>query len=307
MKSVTVRTPAKINLALVVGPLRPDGFHDLASVYHAVELFDEVTVRRTSGRGITVRAGGEDADRVPTDETNLAVRAAIVLANRHGVSRAVRGGIAIDVHKGIPVAGGLAGGSSDAAATLLACDALWELGLSREEHLAAAAELGSDVPFCVLGGTVLGSGHGEVVTPVLARGRYWWVLATSTDGLSTPGVYAELDRGRAGALVLPPQVPEPLLSGLSTGNVAALADALTNDLQDPAIRLRPGLRRLLDAGLELGALGGLVSGSGPTCYFPVADADAAAEIAAKLADARLCDGVRVVRGPMPGARIIDSQ
>lgn len=303
MKSVTVRTPAKINLALVVGPLRPNGFHDLASVYHAVELFDEVTVRRTTGRGITVRATGEGADGVPTDASNLAVRAAILLANRHGV----RSGIAIELHKGIPVAGGLAGGSSDGAATLLACDALWELGLSREELLAAAAELGSDVPFCVLGGTALGSGHGEVVMPVLARGRYWWVLATSSDGLSTPVVYGELDRIRAGALILPPQVPESLLSALSTGNTAALASSLTNDLQDPAIRLRPGLRQLLDAGLELGALAGMVTGSGPTCYFLAADADAAADMAAKLTEAQLCDGVRVVRGPVPGARIIDSR
>lgn len=302
MKSVTVRTPAKINLALVVGPLRPDGFHDLASVYHAVDLYDDVTVTRTEERGITVRVSGDGTELVPADERNLAVRAARVLAERGGV----RTGLAIEIRKGIPVAGGLAGGSTDAAATLVGCDVLWDLGLPREELLAAAAELGSDVPFCVLGGTVLGSGHGEIVTPVLARGRYCWILATSTNGLSTTRVYHELDRIRDGASILPPQVPECMLSALRAGDAMALADSLTNDLQEPAIRLRPDLRQLLDSGLEFGALAAMVSGSGPTCLFLSRDEDSAANIAAKLAETRFADRIRVVSGPVPGARVIDA-
>lgn len=298
MTAVTVRTPAKINLALAVGPPRPDGFHELASIYHAVGLFDEVTA--APARRITVTVEGEGARFVPVDGTNLAVRAAQLLANRYDV----RAGAKLRISKGIPVAGGLAGGSSDAAAALVACDALWDLRLSRTQLLTLAAELGSDVPFCLHGATALGSGHGEIVTPVLARGSYAWVLALSAQGLSTPRVYAELDRQRGDAGVHAPGVPDSLLAALRAGDIAGVGAALTNDLQPVAVRLRPALRRVLRAGADHGALGSLVSGSGPSCVFLAQDREHADELAAKLTADESCDDVRVAHGPVPGARLV---
>lgn len=261
--SVTVSAPAKINLTLGVGPTRADGFHTLATVYQAVDLCDEVTVSPAAENTLTVSGEGVSVVDVPTDSTNLALRAAALLADRAGVT----GGVAVHVHKRIPVAGGMAGGSTDAAATLVACDALWGLGTPREDLLELAATLGSDVPFCLVGGTATGTGRGEVVTPVEDAGRYWWVVALPGGGLSTPGVYAELDRLRAGEPVPDPVVPAAVVDALRAGDVDALAGLLGNDLQPAALSLRPGLGAVLDRGRDAGALAALVSGSGPTCLF----------------------------------------
>jgi 4-diphosphocytidyl-2-C-methyl-D-erythritol kinase len=299
-ESVTVRVPAKVNLALSVGPLRPDGYHDLATVFHAVGLSDEVTA--TAADTLTLTCEGEGQVEVPLDGTNLAWRAAELLARTVGRSPAVR----LPLTKGIPVAGGMAGGSADAAGALVACDALWGTGLAREELHALAAQLGSDVPFALYGGTAMGTGRGEQITPVLARGEFHWVFAFAHEGLSTPAVFRELDRLRAaeGAEASVPGVDEELLRALRAGDSTLLGAALRNDLTRPATSLRPDLRATLQAGREAGAIGTLLSGSGPTCAFLAADAVAAARLAAALEAAPSVRAVRRALGPAAGAHVL---
>lgn len=296
--AVTVRVPAKINLYLGVGAVRADGYHDLVTVYQAISLYDEVTVRPAARLGIAVH--GEGVGQVPTGRDNLAARAARRIAAVAGVRPSVH----IDLVKAIPVAGGLAGGSADAAATLLACDALWQTGLDSDRLAALAAELGSDVPFVLRGRTALGSGRGEQLAAVLTRGSYHWVLALDEGGLETPAVYAELDRERGGAPH--PEAPGPgdLLAALRAGDAVALGRVLHNDLQAAAVRLRPRISRVLDAGRELGVLGGVVCGSGPTCAFLTRDADDATRVAAALAGSGLVRTVRRAVGPVPGAALL---
>jgi 4-diphosphocytidyl-2-C-methyl-D-erythritol kinase len=293
-----VRAPAKINLYLSVGQTRPDGFHDLTTVYQAVSLYDDITVTRSSA--LSVRVEGESADQVPTDASNLAARAVTALAARCGRSPDVD----IRIRKGIPVAGGCAGGSADAAAALVACDELWELGLSRPELLEVAAELGSDVPFSLQGGTALGTGRGEQLTPVLGAGNYTWVLALVDGGLSTPAVYGELDRQRERGPVAMMTDPAEVLSALRRGRAASLGRSMSNDLQEAALAMRPDLRSLLELGEDLGALAGLVSGSGPTLVFLVQDEAHGASFAAGLLEHGACRATRLVGGPVPGARVV---
>ena len=295
---VTVAAPAKINLQLGVGPARPDGFHTLATVYQAIGLYDEVTVVPDTTTTLTVVGEGVDTSDVPTDSTNLAVRAAEVLRSHAGLEAAVE----ITIRKRIPVMGGMAGGSTDAAAALLACDVLWGLGTPREELLSMAAELGSDVPFCLVGGTATGAGRGELVHPIEDAGAYWWVVALSERGLSTPAVFAEFDRRHEHAVVPEPEVSGELVAALADGDAARLGGALLNDLEAPALTLRPDLAALLDLGGRPPALGALLSGSGPTCLFLAVDeADAT-----KSRDVRRDHGTtaRVARGPVPGAHVV---
>jgi 4-diphosphocytidyl-2-C-methyl-D-erythritol kinase len=296
--TVTVRAPAKVNLHLAVGPLRADGFHDLTTVFHAVGLFDEVTVTRADALRVAVE--GDSAGDVPVDSSNLAAKAVLALAAAAGVPPDV----AIHIRKGIPVAGGCAGGSADAAAALVGCDVLWGLALGREELTEVAAELGSDVPFSLHGGTAMGTGRGERLTPVLGAGSYSWVLALAEGGLSTPQVYGELDRLRSTGPVLVVSDPADVLAALRQGSADALGKALSNDLQPAAVSLKPELRKLLDAGADLGALGGVVSGSGPTVAFLARDDAHATALAAALAGHGVCRTVRVADGPVPGARVI---
>jgi 4-diphosphocytidyl-2-C-methyl-D-erythritol kinase len=302
--SVTVRAPAKINLQLAVGAPGPDGYHPLATVFHAVGLYDELTATPADGGGvqITVEADGPvGIDQVPLDGTNLAVRAATLLAARTGVTPDVQ----LHVRKGIPVAGGMAGGSADAAAAVVACDLLWRTGLAREDLHALGAELGADVPFALMGGTAIGTGRGDVLTPALARGDFHWVLAGSDRGLSTPAVYAECDRLRDGRPVLEPRVSDQMMQALRSGRPASVGAALANDLQPAALSLRPSLRRTLDIGVEYSALGGVVSGSGPTVAFLVADADRALDLAVALSASGTCQSVHRVSGPVHGVRSVD--
>ncbi|BBZ68510.1 4-diphosphocytidyl-2-C-methyl-D-erythritol kinase [Mycolicibacterium insubricum] len=296
--SVTVRVPGKVNLYLTVGELRDDGYHDLTTVFHAVSLFDQVTVRNADL--MSVEVVGIGADKVPTDRRNLAWQAAELLASHVGRVPDV----AITIEKSIPVAGGMAGGSADAAGVLVAMNSLWELGLPRADLHMLAARLGSDVPFALHGGTALGTGRGEELTTVLARSSFHWVLALPTGGLSTPAVFAEIDRLRACGD--PPRLaePEPVLSALAGGDPAELAPLLGNELQPAAVSLDPGLRRTLRAGVEAGALAGLVSGSGPTCAFLCSSEEAALDVSSRLAGAGVCRTVRVASGPVPGARVI---
>ena len=294
--SIRVRAPAKINLHLSVGALRPDGYHELVTVFHAVDLADELTVTRAQRH--TVRS--EPAHGVPVGAKNLAGVAARMLARRSGLG----GPVAIEITKHIPVAGGMAGGSADAAAALVGCSALWGLDIGRGELVRMAAELGSDVPFALTGGTAVGTGRGDRLSPVLARTPLQWVLALSGEGLATPAVFAELDRLRE--LGDPPRVGpvRDILAALASGEAAAVAGTLGNDLQAAAISLQPGLRRTLRAGIAAGALAGLVSGSGPTIALLCADAESAGSVAAELAGSGTCRAVRVATGPAPGARVV---
>jgi 4-diphosphocytidyl-2-C-methyl-D-erythritol kinase len=284
---------------LTVGALRADGYHALTTVYQAVSLTDRVTATAGAVRLVAVR--GLDAGAVPTGRDNLAARASRALARRAGLLPEVR----LSIDKAIPMAAGLAGGSADAAAALVACDALWGTGLDRGELAALAEGLGSDVPFALLGGTALGLGRGEQVTPVLSAGRYHWVLALAERGLATAQVYAEHDRWQAGRVAVEGPGPEDVLAALRAGDPAALGSALHNDLEPAALRLRPGLRRVLDTGRDLGAVGAVVSGSGPTCAFLARSEPEAVALAASLAGMGVCRSVRRVSGPVPGTRLVE--
>ncbi|MFJ4205741.1 4-(cytidine 5'-diphospho)-2-C-methyl-D-erythritol kinase [Streptomyces sviceus] len=296
--SVTVRVPAKVNVQLAVGAARPDGFHDLANVFLAVGLHDEVTV--TPAEELRVTCEGPDATQVPLDRTNLAARAAIALAERHGLDPAVH----LHIAKDIPVAGGMAGGSADGAGALLACDALWGTGASRAELLDICAELGSDVPFSLVGGAALGTGRGEKLRPLDVGGTFSWVFAMAERGLSTPAVFREFDRLTAGLDVPEPVASEALLDALAEGDPDALAAAVSNDLQPAALSLFPELSDTLAAGSAAGALAGLVSGSGPTTAFLARDPGSAAKIADALRASGTCRAVRTASGPVPGATVI---
>ncbi|WP_409490625.1 4-(cytidine 5'-diphospho)-2-C-methyl-D-erythritol kinase [Amycolatopsis sp. cmx-11-12] len=298
---VTVRVPAKVNLHLSVGDVRPDGYHELVTVFQALSLTDEVTVAVTEDPGVEVYGEGEGS--VPTGANNLAWKAAQALAAHVGKADG-ESKVRVVLRKGIPVAGGMAGGSADAAATLVGLASLWKLDISRDELAGIAAKLGSDVPFALYGGTALGTGRGEQLVPVLSRHTFHWVLAFDQRGLSTPRVFGELDKLRGEGS--PPRIGPhtPVVEALASGDPRQLALLLGNDLQAAAVSLRPGLRRTLRAGVNAGALAGTVSGSGPTCAFLCADAQSAVEVAAELSGAGVCRTVRVAHGPVPGARLV---
>ena len=324
MIGVTVRVPAKLNLQLAVGPRRADGYHDLVTVFHAVSLFDEVTVVPAGQDGVEV--SGEGADRIPGGQDNLALRAVAALRSAMPSQEAGRAGVHVTILKRIPVAAGLAGGSADAAAALVACNELWDAGLSQAQLVEVAARVGSDVAFALLGGTAVGRGRGERLTPALAPATpYHWVLAFADGHLSTPEVYAALDRLRAAEVGGPkgatgpkgststgsarsgavePDLDAALMSALRSGEAKRVGRALSNDLQQAALSLYPPLRKTLAAGLELGALGALVSGSGPTCVFLAASAERALDLAVSLSGAGVCRSVARVTGPVPGAAIV---
>ncbi|GAA2051824.1 4-(cytidine 5'-diphospho)-2-C-methyl-D-erythritol kinase [Williamsia deligens] len=308
---VVVRAPAKINLHLGVGDLRADGYHELETVFHAVSLTDEVRITPADTRTITVTgpSGAHDRalDSVPLDSTNLAWKAVDALRAHVGGDH---GEVAVSIAKGIPVAGGMAGGSADAAAVLAGLVRLWRLDVGRDELSGIAAGLGSDVPFSLQGGTALGTGRGERLTRVLSRGTFHWVIAVAAGELSTPAVYRELDTLRAAERSEPIRragTSDDVLTALAAGDARLLADALVNDLQPAALSMRPTLRRTLRAGTEAGALAGIVSGSGPTCVFLCADADHAVRVAAELSGEGVARAVRTATGPVPGARVVDEQ
>ncbi|UBQ01923.1 4-(cytidine 5'-diphospho)-2-C-methyl-D-erythritol kinase [Curtobacterium sp. TXMA1] len=300
---VRVRAPGKINVFLSVGALQDDGYHDVATAYQAVSLYEDVTAEPADDFSVRF-TGPIDTSAVPTDDSNLAIRAARLVAEAAGY----RGGVRLTVEKQVPVAGGMGGGSADAAATLLACDTLWGTALGRDELLRLAARLGADVPFAFAGGTAVGTGRGDELSPALAKGEFHWVLALSDDGLSTPAVYRALDehRERYRADIRPapttPVVEANVLQALRAGDADLLADCLHNDLQAPAMRLQPGLATTIEVGEKAGALAGIVSGSGPTVAFLVADRDAALEVQVELSAAGLV-AVRAT-GPVHGARVV---
>jgi 4-diphosphocytidyl-2-C-methyl-D-erythritol kinase len=293
---VTVRVPAKVNLHLGVGAGRPDGYHELTTVFQAVSLYDEITVE--PARKLSVEVRGEGARILPRGDDNLAVAAVRAVAARAGRTPAVR----VTIRKSIPVAGGMAGGSADAAAALVACDALWGAGLDRSELARLAADLGSDVPFALHGGTALATGRGERLSAVLGRGSYHWVFAIADGGLDTPRVYEELDRQRARGATPSAGPPDAVLAALRAGAAPALGQALCNDLQPAALALRPQLARVIDAGRELGAIGAVICGSGPTVALLARSANHGIQLAAALAGMDVCRAVRRAVGPVPGPR-----
>jgi 4-diphosphocytidyl-2-C-methyl-D-erythritol kinase len=301
-EAVHVRAPGKINLFMRVGSVQADGYHDVATAYQAVSLYEDV--RAWPDDEFSVAFGGSvDTSGLPVDRSNLAIKAAKLLARTAGVP----GGVHLEIEKHVPIAGGMGGGSADAAATLVACDALWGTALSKEELHALAAKLGADVPFALSGGTAIGTGRGDRLSPALATGSFHWVLAVAEFGLSTPGVYRELDRRREERLAfapveMTPVVDTTVLQALRAGDPRLLAGALHNDLQVAALGLAPGLGGILELGEAHGALAGLVSGSGPTVAFLVDDAESAIELQVALSAARL-NAVHV-HGPVHGARII---
>jgi 4-diphosphocytidyl-2-C-methyl-D-erythritol kinase len=290
-------------LQLAVGPLGADGFHEVTTVFQAISLFDDVTLKfAPENSGILLTLSGATSNGVPANDENLAVRAAKLMADKYDLST----DLAIHLKKEIPVAGGMAGGSADAAGVIVAMDALFEIGLSRDEMEVMAAQLGSDVPFGISGGIAIGRGRGDQLTPALSRGNYHWVLALSGQGLSTPAVYQECDRLREGLDIASPQVSDSMMQALRAGDPTALGLALSNDLQAAACSLRPALRLVLDVGRDYGALGSIVSGSGPTVAFLVEDEEKSMDLTVALSSSGVVAGVVRASGPVHGARVIET-
>ena len=302
-RGVVARVPAKVNLQLSVGPLGSDGFHEVTTVFQAISLFDDVTVATApEGDGIKISITGQTSSGVPADSSNLAVKAAELMIKNYDLPA----DLIIKLKKEIPVAGGMAGGSADAAGVIVGLDSLFELGLSRDEMEIVGSKIGSDVPFSICGGVAIGTGRGDQITPALSKGSYNWVLALSGQGLSTPSVYQECDRLREGLSISAPLVSEPLMQALRAGDAKALGKALTNELQPAACSLRPALRLVLDVGIDYGALGGIVSGSGPTVAFLVSDEEHAMDLTVALSASGVVASVVRATGPAHGARIIES-
>jgi len=302
-RGVVARVPAKVNLQLSVGPLGSDGYHEVTTVFQAISLCDDVTVATAlPGSGITISITGDTAHGVPVDNSNLAIKAAQLMAKTYDLPP----DLIIKLKKEIPVAGGMAGGSADAAGVIVGLDSLFELGISRDEMESVGSKIGADVPFSICGGVAIGTGRGDQITPALAKGSYNWVLALSGQGLSTPSVYQECDRLREGLSIATPQVSEPLMQALRAGDAKALGKALSNELQSAACSLRPALRLVLDVGVDYGALGGIVSGSGPTVAFLVTDDEHAMDLTVALSSSGVVSSVVRATGPAAGARIIES-
>lgn len=295
-----MRVPGKVNVYLGVGPREFSGYHELATIFQAVGIYDEVTV--SAADSLTISGLGSFADQIPTDETNLAWKAAELVARACGEEPNIH----IQIDKSIPIAAGMAGGSADAAATLLACDAYWNAGIPRDQLDAMAATLGSDVPFMLHGGCALGVGRGDVLSPVMIRGSFHWVFATFVEGLSTAQIYEKTDEMRGLEFEEEPEVPTELLSALARGDAPALGRLLHNDLQLAATTSRPKLGQVLEQGIDLGALGAIISGSGPTCAFLARDESSAIDLVVALKASGLVDDVLHTHGPVHGARVIST-
>jgi 4-diphosphocytidyl-2-C-methyl-D-erythritol kinase len=298
---VHVRAPGKLNLFFEVGDAQDDGYHEVASAYQAVSLYEDLWAEGADEFTVSI-SGSVDVSGVPADDRNLALRAARLVAQRIGHT----GGAHLEIVKHVPVAGGMGGGSADAAAALVACDALWGADLGSAQLHQLAARLGADVPFSLMGGTAIGTGRGDQLSPALAKGRFDWVVVPSEAGLSTPEVYAHLDALRTRPDIVSatraPAVDPGVLQALRAGDPVVLAEHVRNDLQAAALSLRPVLREALELGDRAGALAGMVSGSGPTLAFLAGDPESALELQVVLSAA----GYEAlhVHGPVHGARVL---
>lgn len=315
---VTAVAPGKVNMSLRIGPLREDGYHDVATLYFAVSLHEEVTAAPREDEAITVslsersaftdvqyQDGGETLPAtIPLDERNLAYQAAKKLRERLGI----RSGVDLTITKNVPVAGGMGGGSADAAAALVACSALWGSGFSKEQLAEIGAELGADVPFAIFGGAAVGQGVGDQLSPLLTRGELNLVVVPANTGLSTPEIYRELDsmREEAGITAEEPELDADLVRAVCTSDAEMVATLMANDLQAPAVRKIPSLERMMDVGLLEGAMQGMVSGSGPTVVFLARDAVSAGQLATGLEE-RTDVWAIPVTGPAPGARLLTTR
>ena len=297
-KSVEVQVPAKVNLQLSVGPKKADGYHEVVTVFQAISLYDTIKISPSDQFQISIK--GDYTTGVPLDQSNLIFKAVQLMSEKFDTSTSLD----FEINKSIPVAGGMAGGSADAAASLLGIDQLYGLGLTKDELAEVAREIGSDVPFMLHGGTAVGRGRGDEITPALSRGTYHWVIAVSSSGLSTPAVYGECDRLRTGLDIKAPTLNDELLQSLLSGDSVRVGKSLNNDLQAAACSLRPALRLILDTGQEYGALGGIVSGSGPSVAFLVADEDHSLDLAVALTSSGVVGSVARAQGPVPGAKVI---
>lgn len=295
MTTVRVRAPGKVNLYLAVGARAADGYHPLATIFQAVDVYEEITASPDSALRLAFSGRGEG---VPTDESNLAIRAARLLAQFAGIPAQAR----LEIHKRVPVAGGMAGGSADAAGTLVALNRLWDLRLELSTLLALGAELGADVPFCLMGGTAIGRGRGDVLTPVLARGSFTWLLITQHEGLSTPRVFAEFDARPAPAT---PLIDERFMRALAEGDSTYVAMNARNDLAAPAVALHEGARQVYEMARTRLALPTIVSGSGPTVAVLCPDDDTATSLGAYICAHTVAESAFVAHGPVPGAHVVD--
>ena len=295
---VTVRVPAKVNLYLGVGPKQFTGFHNLATVFQSVSIYDEITI--APAESFEIKPAGVFANAIPVDQSNLVWKAVELVAKACGEDPH----LSVTINKAIPVAAGMAGGSADAAAALVACDSYWQAGLSRSQIDAMAKILGSDVPFMLHGGCALGTGRGDVLAPIMTRGKFHWVFATFDQGLSTSAVYERFDKVSMLSDEYVPEVPSEVLGALAHADAHALGDSLHNDLQSAALTLRPGLADTMEFGLDHGALGTVVSGSGPTCAFLAKDEASALDLRVALSSSGLADGAIHAHGPVHGARIV---
>ncbi len=300
--AVRVQVPGKVNLALSVSPRREDGYHELTTLFMAVSLYDIVTATPARRGRLSVEVSGEGADQVPLDGSNLAIKAAQLLRSRHGTAEL---GVHLMIEKRIPVAGGMAGGSADAAGALLACSVLWGLDVDQSELLTLAAELGSDVPFSLMGGCALGTGRGEQLAPTLCKGSYEWVFALAHGGLSTAKVFADYDLYSA-AQTTPRMIVDQLMTGLASHDLEAVRMGMCNDLEHSAIRLHPPILETLEEGLNIGGITSIVSGSGPTVAFLCADDDDAVNLAVGLSSFTSVRAVLRAKGPVPGARVLSN-
>jgi len=298
---IRVRVPAKINLALMVGRQRSDQYHELATLFQAVSLYDDITASSSSD-GITCEVLGAEAHKIGVGDDNLAVRAAKLLQEIYGITE----GVHLVIDKRIPVAGGMAGGSADAAGALLACARFWELRIPVNELMELGAQLGADVPFPLMGGCAVGLGRGESLTPALCRGVFHWVLAFSTSHLSTPEVFRRFDEITAPhSIPAIPQVSQELMMALISGDLDRVGELLLNDLSQASCSLLPELHTTLRAGREAGCLGAIISGSGPTIAFLTKSESAAADLGVTLSSLGIARDIRLVTGPVGGAHFLE--
>ncbi|WP_066371823.1 4-(cytidine 5'-diphospho)-2-C-methyl-D-erythritol kinase [Neobacillus fumarioli] len=249
-----VKAPAKINLALDVLHKRPDGYHEVEMIMTTIDLADRVELTLLERDQIHILSHNR---YVPDDQRNLAYQAAELLKRRFSVKK----GVMISIEKSIPVAAGLAGGSSDAAATLRGLNKIWGLGLSLDELAEIGSEIGSDVSFCVYGGTALAKGRGEIITELPAPPTCWVILAKPFIGVSTAEVYRRLDLNGTRH----PNIPE-MIEAIKSHDYHKVCQNVGNVLEDVTLKLHPVVAQIKDQMKRFGADAVLMSGSGPTVF-----------------------------------------
>lgn len=271
MRELKLKAMAKINLGLDVLRKREDGYHELRMIMQTIRLYDRVQLTVTEAPGIRVKT---NLSFLPVNEDNLVYRAAKLLMEEFGVSK----GIFINLEKHIPVAAGLAGGSSDAAAVLVGVNRLFGLGLSQEQLMERGVKLGADVPYCIMRGTALAEGIGEQLTALPAPPACYVLIAKPKIHVSTKFVYGNL---RANELTEHPDI-DGQIDALRSGNLKQLADLMGNVLETVTIPAYPVIQEIKDEMKRMGAVNAMMSGSGPTVFGLYDDKIAARKAYEKL-------------------------